>query len=70
MSPLYEYLCDHCNFRFDAFNTVENRDNSVCPNCRKEARKLFSTFNFTFGWVLSERSHEKFGPKEEFIKNI
>jgi putative FmdB family regulatory protein len=68
--PVYEFKCDQCGHKFETFKHVDNRNDANCPLCGKPARRLFSPVSFSFGWVLSERSHEIGGPKEEFVKNI
>ena len=69
--PMYEYYCKVCQGKFEALKPVYNRESCQCPVCGEMAGKIFSSFNFTFGWVLSDRSlNERFAPKEELVKNI
>ena len=56
--PLYEYRCK-CGFRFDEFKPIEERATHPCPACGKVAQKILSVFSDTFGWRLTEKSHER-----------
>ena len=49
---------------------MKERETSACPRCFMSAPKVMSVVNHTFGWTLSERSHERFGPKNEFVKDV
>lgn len=69
--PLYEYACDNCRIKFDARQPVEFNAEAICPVCGGKAERQYSTFNFSFGWVLSDRClNEKWGPKDEFVGNV
>jgi putative FmdB family regulatory protein len=41
--PLYEYQCDHCNYKFDKL-VISGKDSVKCPLCRGKVKKLMSTF--------------------------
>jgi len=66
--PLYEYQCP-CGIRFEAFNSVENRETTNCPECGGTAMKIMSVVHHTFGWRFTEKSHERF-EKDEVERNI
>jgi putative FmdB family regulatory protein len=67
--PQYEYECK-CGGKFEAHKAIEERHNAQCPYCGELASKVMSVVNHTFGWTLSDRSHERFGPRDEFVKAI
>ena len=68
--PLYEYICHNCELKFEVQKLMVNRAKADCPQCGQSAEKVMSTTNFTFGWTLSDRSHNRFGPKEEMVRAI
>jgi len=72
--PLYQYKCKQCGNQFERLIPIHLRDNSQWAYCRKcggDSKRLISTFNWSFGWVLSDRSlNEKWGPRDEFVRNI
>ncbi len=35
--PLYEYECEE-GHRFEAFSSIENRNDVVCPDCKRAVR--------------------------------
>jgi len=68
--PLYEYECPSCGHRFEK---IQNRGDSAivyCRDCRTVARRLVSMVNHSFGWRLTEASHERFGPRDEHEKDV
>jgi len=68
--PLYEYHCGACKLKFEALKPVKERDSAPCPQCGQPAKKIMSAVNFSFGWTLSDRSHDRFGPRDEFVKDV
>ena len=68
--PLYDYLCLGCKVKFEALKKTDERATAPCPRCGAVTPKVMSACNFTFGWTLSERSHERFAPKNEFVRAI
>ena len=68
--PLYEYVCEPCHLRFEVRKPVEKRHKAQCPNCGKLAFKVMSVVNHTFGFRLSDASHERFGPRDEMERNV
>lgn len=67
---LYEYYCEHCRLRFEARKLRKEREKADCPQCGQPALKVMSVVNHTFGWTLSERSHERFGPRDEYVRDV
>lgn len=44
--PLYEYVCDSCGRRFEAFKSVSQRNDAMgCPGCKKKSRRVLSGFS-------------------------
>jgi len=42
--PLYEYNCDHCNYRFDRL-VASHSAQVKCPICQGKVKKLMSSFS-------------------------
>ena len=41
--PTYEYRCEACNHKFEAFQSMSAKPVSVCPKCKKrKVKKLIS----------------------------
>ena len=68
--PLYEYCCPDCRVKFEVRKPMAEREKAGCPQCGQSSDKVMSTFGFTFGWTLSDRSHERFGPRDEYIRAV
>ena len=66
----YEYVCRVCGFKFDALQPVGARDFATCPRCSCVADKKLSTFNFGFGFRLSDESLWVDGAKDELVRNV
>ena len=49
MMPLFEYLCEECNEKYDIYHkTSEKPEDIICPHCSsKKHIKQFSTFSAT-----------------------
>lgn len=68
--PLYEFCCKPCQFKFEAFKSLNKRHKANCPKCGELADKIMSVVNHTFGWRLTDRTNERFEPKDEFEKDV
>ena len=68
MSPVYLFKCD-CGHEFEELRAVDLRECAICPKCGKTATRKFTPIPFSFGWTLSDASHERFH-KDEFVKNV
>lgn len=68
--PLYEYFCEACQIKFDALKSIAERETAQCPKCGQPANKLISVVNHTFGFRLTEQSHLRFGPRDEYEKDV
>jgi putative FmdB family regulatory protein len=45
--PIYEYRCQECDERFEAFRSISASDDEVaCPRCgARKPKRLFSSFS-------------------------
>jgi len=41
--PTYEYECEECGHKFEKFQQMSDEPIKVCPQCKGEVKKLFST---------------------------
>ena len=46
--PVYEYLCHHCDHRFEQYRKPSERRLSKCPRCGRRARKTFRPVDIIF----------------------
>ncbi len=70
---LYEYECKTCridgkHLRFEAYKTTEDRNNGMCPQCGRRARKLLPKLNVHWPQILTEQSHHP-GATDEWVPN-
>lgn len=42
--PIYEYNCEHCNYKFDRIVST-SQTQVKCPICQGKTKKLMSTFS-------------------------
>ena len=43
--PIYEYLCLHCNFKFELLRPLsQSNEIAFCPHCHNGAKRVFSSF--------------------------
>lgn len=55
--PLYEYVCNKCNERFELMKSFNDVAPVKCPKCGTEAKKLISTTSFQLkgtGWYKTD----------------
>ena len=38
--PTYDYLCEHCNYQFEHFQSMSEEPLKKCPECGKSVRRL------------------------------
>ena len=67
--PLCEYVCKK-GHKFDKRQHSYDIEKEICPECSRVANRVMSIFNFTFGWTLSEASHEVGGPRDEYVRDV
>ena len=67
---VYEYECLK-GHRFEVLRSMDRRNDPIhCSQCRGLARPLMSVASFSVGWRLKEECHERFGPRDEFEKDL
>lgn len=56
--PIYEYQCNACGHRLEAFQTISEATLTLCPECHKDAlQKLISASSFQLkgtGWYATD----------------
>lgn len=56
--PIYEYACEHCGHRLEAFQKLSDAPLEVCPTCgRPQLKKLISAAGFRLsggGWYETD----------------
>lgn len=68
--PIYEYQCLQCHHKFEKQMSMEAmRKEEVCPECGGKSLRIMSVVHSSFGWRLTEASHERFA-KDEFERDI
>jgi len=67
--PLYEYKCTK-HGKFEMIKPMNDGATACCPDCGEISNKILSPCNWSFGWRLTDRCHERGGPREEFEKNV
>jgi len=65
--PLYEFECKSCEYKFELIQGYNV--SAKCPKCGAIAKRLISVVNHTFGWRPTDRSNERFGPRDEYEKD-
>lgn len=68
--PQYEYACPQCQNKFETMKAMGQRHRAKCPHCNTESKLVPSPVNHSFGFRLTERSHLRFGPRDEFEPDI
>ncbi len=68
--PRYEFVCNGCGNKFEKQKAIDDRYTHECPSCGNLAPLVMSLVNNTFGWELDERCHERFRPRDEFVRSI
>ncbi|KPK77072.1 MAG: hypothetical protein AMJ89_03070 [candidate division Zixibacteria bacterium SM23_73] len=57
--PIYEYLCEECNLKFEILQRNTSGEKVACPKCGTEkVKRLFSTFGFSCGGKFVSSSSE------------
>jgi len=41
-----------------------------CPKCTAPAPRIPSPVTWSFGWRLADECHERFGPRDEYVKDV
>ncbi len=67
---LYLYFCPLCDFSFEIKKPMANSgEDETCPKCGVRAMRRYTPVFHTFGWKLSDASHEK-GHQDELVRNV
>lgn len=67
--PNYEFYCETCEGKFEAFRRYTEVKSVRCPACHGEVKLLPSRVNHSFGWRLADESHLPGNP-DRFVKNV
>jgi len=46
--PIYEYECERCSTRFELRKSFGQNGDAQCPECAKEARRIFTAVPIIF----------------------
>lgn len=69
--PVYVYECVSCGTEFEIISLSFNESNTrLCPECGQEAKRKVAIVNSTFGWRPSDAANERFGPREEMVRDV
>ena len=60
MSPLYQYKCDTCDNEFELLQDYNADRIQTCPICGRNSHRRMSVCNNSFGFRLTEASHNAF----------
>ncbi len=56
--PIYEYICDKCQTRFDLrLSIAQSNCTAICPVCYTEGRKVITSFAAKTGSYLQPPDH-------------
>jgi len=66
--PIYEYQCPKCEKTFTKLCYVDTPE-AHCPICNSMSKRIMSVVNHTFGWRLTDASHERFS-KDEWERDV
>ena len=67
---IYLYYCAYCDKSFEIKKPMaKSGEDEVCPKCGVKAMRRYTAVAHTFGWRLTEKSHEK-GNKDELERDI
>ena len=69
MSPFYSYKCEECGIQFDKKQGYSADTTTECVKCGGVAKRQMPIVNHSFGWRLTEKSHERFA-KDELEKAV
>jgi len=67
---LYEYECPEGHKRERFLPMSKSNDDALCDECGQVAKRLMSVASFSVGWRLKEECHERFGPRDEFERDV
>lgn len=67
--PIYQYRCKVCELGFEKLQPMPGEETMPCPECGGEGERIISIVNHTFGFRLSEKSHQRFH-EDEFVRDV
>lgn len=68
---VYVYRCIKCKHEFEVMKPMGLIDiMERCPKCSGITRRVITSVPFHCGWRLTERSEERFGPRDEYERDI
>ncbi len=63
--PIYEYKCQKCGEKFEAFQKITDQPLTECKFCRGKVEKLISHSSFQLkgtGWYLTDYANRSHSP--------
>ena len=71
--PIYEYQCEHCEYKMEAIQKISDKPLKDCPECEQDTlRKLVSAAAFKLtgtGWYETDFKDKKPRKKDAKAKN-
>jgi putative FmdB family regulatory protein len=58
--PTYEYLCNHCNHRFETWQKMSDDPLTICPKCGQHIRRVLFPAGIVFkgsGFYKTDHAH-------------
>ncbi|MDA8086133.1 MAG: transcriptional regulator [Nitrospiraceae bacterium] len=62
--PIYEYICESCGARHEAFQKFSDPLLTQCPKCKGKLKKLISNTSFVLkgtGWYVTDYARKGTG---------
>lgn len=59
--PIYEYVCDDCNYGFERIQAFSDDPIAVCPQCGGSVRRVISSVGIIFkgsGWYITDSKRQ------------
>ena len=66
----YPYYCSHCDITFDVKKPMSECSRKEQCECGREAERRYTPIPFSFGWRLTDATRERFGPRDEFERDL
>ena len=67
--PLYNFVCPNGHIH-EIVRAIDVRNEPLRCHCGLETKRKLSTFNYSFGFTLSDESRWVKNKKDEFVRNI
>ena len=66
---IYPFYCQRCDHYFDVKKTIAEVSRvEDCPLCGQPAERKYTPIPHSFGWRLTDESHNKIGHKKDEIE--